>query len=201
MTTLVAHVKRRLPVTAAIAAGVIGFTLLPLDAYESVTQELIALFGLMMAGVLPTMVITASVLRAGNLSVKRLIAYRDGLRAQLILWIGLFFVSLVTCLMVIFGKMAEWSVSIYVPMAWLRMSDLSFDAVRFVNGMISLGIALVVFRAISVGNGVITLLHLSAELAISDARMRDESAHKRTEDSIKNMAERPDFGSFVDLKH
>jgi hypothetical protein len=59
---------------------------------------------------------------------------------------------------------------------------------------------LIVFRAVAVGNGIISLLGLSAELAISEANARDEARHREVERTISNMPEREGFGSYVELK-
>ncbi|OYU50086.1 MAG: hypothetical protein CFE31_00530 [Rhizobiales bacterium PAR1] len=185
---------------AIVLAGILSFWLLPNKAFKEVTQELIALFGLMMAGVLPTMVLTASVLRAGNLSVKKLIDYRDALRRQLAVWIGLFLVSLVASLLVIVGKMVEWSLVVPIPLAWAGLESSSFEVMRILNAFIVMALAIVVFRAIGVGNGIISLLRLSAELAISEAQAREDARHRAAEASIGGMLERKGYGDYVELK-
>ena len=182
------------PLVATLVTGFLAFAFLPEKAFKEVTQELIALFGLMMAGVLPTMVLTASVLRAGNLSVKTIREYRDALRGQLVIWIGLFLISLIASLLVILGKMAEWS---FV----LTLSNWSIDIIRTINALIAAALALVVFRAVAVGNGIISLLRLSAELAVSEAQARDAANNRSAESSIANMVERESYGAYVNLKH
>lgn len=194
-------VKSRWTLEAIGLAGALALVYLPPKSFKDVTQELIALFGLMMAGVLPTMVLTASVLRAGNLSVKKLQEYRDALRDQLVIWIGLFFVSLIASLLVIVGKMLDWSLIVPVPLEWAGRKSISFDAVHVLNSLVVVCLALVVFRAVAVGNGIISLLRLSAELAISEAHARDEARHRAAEASIEGMIERKGFGDYVDLKH
>jgi hypothetical protein len=193
------RLKAKWTLAAVAASGVISSALLPADAFKDVTQELIALFGLMMAGVLPAMVLTASVLRADNMSVKKLIEYRDALRRQMTFWIGLFLISLVASLFVIVGKMAGWSIDVRIPLSSLRLIDVEFDAIRIVNMLITMSLAVVVLRVIAVGNGVISLLRLSAELAISEAQARDEVRHRQAEEAIRNMPERKGFADYVDL--
>jgi hypothetical protein len=191
--------KSKRSLAAILVAGGLSLAFLPHDAFKGVTQELIAMFGLMMAGVLPTMVLTASVLRAGNLSVKTLKQYRDALRGQMLIWIGLFLVSMVASLLVIVGKMLDWSVLVKVPLAWLKQPDFIFQAIPILNMLVVMALALVVFRAVAVGNGIISLLRLSAELAISEAQLREDDRHKAAELEIAKMSEREGFGSYVSL--
>ena len=183
-----------------LITGALSFGFLPVTAFKDVTQELIALFGLMMAGVLPTMVLTASALRAGNLSVKKLMDYRDALRRQLAVWIGLFLISLISSLLLVVGKMIAWSFTMRLPLAWAGVTDFSFDSVHALNAMIVAALTVVLFRAIGVGNGIISLLRLSAELAISEAQARDDERHRAAQTSISQMEERKGFGEYVDLK-
>jgi hypothetical protein len=184
-------------VLAAVAA-----LFLPVGAFREVTQELMAMFGLLMAGILPTMVLTASALRAGNLSVKKLTDYKAALARQMNVWIGLFIISLVASVVVIVGKMAGWSIPVSFPK--LEKADLSvfdFDAIRIVNAMIAGAGALLVLRAFSLGRGIVSLLTLSSELALGEARLRDEERNKKVDAEVLEIAARPGFGDYVELKH
>lgn len=194
-------VKAKWTLGAIAGAGALAFAFLPPKAFKDVTQELIALFGLMMAGVLPTMVLTASVLRAGNLSVKKLLAYRDALRRQMVVWIGLFVISLVASLLLIVGKMVDWSAVISIPLAWAGANIISFDVIPLLNSLVVMAMALIVFRAVAVGNGIISLLRLSAELAISEAQAREDARHQAAETAIAALSEREGYGGYVNLKH
>jgi len=184
-----------------LAAGLIALFALPTDAFKDVTQELMALFGLLMAGVLPTMVLTASVLRPSNMSVKRLYQYRDALRTQMLVWIGLFLASFVSSIFVILGKILEWTIAVDIPAIPGITGAWHFDAIRVVNSIIVFGLVLVLTRIISVGNGVLSLLGLSAELAIGEAQARDNLKFTNVEAAVREMPERQDFGTYVDLKH
>ncbi len=200
MTKYWRKLKSKLSLVAIFVAGSLSLAFLPNDAFKGVTQELIALFGLMMAGVLPTMVLTASVLRAGNLSVKTLKQYRDALRGQMLIWIGLFLISMVGSLLVIVGKVSEWSIVFEVPLAWAQLHDRTFEIISVLNALIVMALSLVVLRAVAVGNGILSLLRLSADLAISEAQLREDDRHKAAESAISTMSERADFGSYIELK-
>jgi hypothetical protein len=155
----------------------------------------------MMAGVLPTMVLTASALRAGNLSVRRLQGYLDALRRQLAIWIGLFLISLVASVLVIIGKMIDWSAVISLPLSWIGLHTISVDLIRVLNALITMALALVVLRAVAVGNGIVSLLRLSGEIAISEAQARDDARRRATAVAIDGIPERKGYGDYVELKH
>ncbi|PWB89853.1 hypothetical protein C5688_13520 [Methylocystis sp. MitZ-2018] len=201
MTAIAQTAKTKWTLVAVVVAGITSLVFLPKGSFEDVTQELIALFGLIMAGILPTMVLTASALRAGNLSVKRLLAYQDALRNQLVIWIGLFLISLFASLFVIFGKMVNWSLLLSLPTSRDGQHYVSFDLIRILNSLIVMALMLLVARAVAVGNGLISLLRLSTELAISEAQARDEERHRATKAEIDGMPERKGFGDYVNLKH
>lgn len=183
-----------------VAAATLSLCFMKADAYKEGTQELIALFGLMMAGVLPTMVLTASALRAGNLSVKKLTAYRDALSAQLKVWIGLFIISLAASSLVILGKMVGWSLEVSVPAGWPWIGSTSHDFISVVNALVSACLVLVVMRGFSVGSGILSLHRLSAEIALSEASLRDEERYRAGDEVIGRLGERPNFGDYVNLK-
>jgi len=201
MMAILSEVRRWWALVASIAAGVLVLVLLPAGAFKDVTQELMALFGLMMAGVLPTMVLTASVLRAGNLSVQKIKSYRDALRSQMIIWIGLFVISLGASILIVVGKMLSWSLPVVIPLSYFGYSNTEFDLIRVVNALIATSLSLLLLRAISVGNGIISLLRLSAELAIGEAHAREDGSRKSAEQAIANISERDGFGKYVELPH
>jgi hypothetical protein len=186
---------------AMLASGMIALVVLPTETFMDVTQELMALFGLLMAGVLPTMVLTASVLRPGNLSIRKLTRYREALRRQMLVWIGLFVVSFFSSLLVVLGKMLHWKLELNIPSIWEITPAFQFDAIRVLNALLMVGLVLVVTRIISVGNGVLSLLGLSAELALGEAQNRNERKFNNADAAVKEMPERERFGEYVDLQH
>lgn len=201
MRLLSVRIRQWLRPAATIAAGVVGVVWLGPKAFADVTQELIGVFGLMMAGVLPTMVLTASALRSGSLSVKRLNEYKGALTTQLNVWIGLFLLSLGCSALVVAGKMVGWSFVVSLPLERVGLTQLSFDAIRILNGAICAGLVLVILRAASVGSGILSLLRLSAEIAIGEAQERDAAKHREVLAAIAATPRREGFGATVDLPH
>lgn len=201
MKTLLNIKWRYLKPSAAIIAGGCALFFMRPDGYKDVTQELIGLFGLLMAGVLPTMVLTASALKAGNLSVNKIITYNEALSKQLKVWIGLFTIALIACSLVIFGKMVQWSLNMVVPLSILGLTDIQYNLVGIVNALISACLTLVIIRGLDVGKGIVSLLRLTGEIALSEAKLRDQERHRAGDDAIKRLSNREGFGEYVEIKH
>lgn len=145
--------------------------------------------------------LTASSLRAGNLSVRKIATYRDALRQQMVVWNGLFIISLSASLLLIVGKITSWSIPVIFNIPFVSNFVFKFDAIVLENCLIVVSITIILFRAISVGNGILSLLRLSAELAISEAQARDEDRNRAAEANIQSMKQRDGYGPYVDLKH
>jgi predicted permease len=200
MTRVGALIARTWTMAVVAIATLVALIFFPANAYENVTQELIALFGLMMAAVLPTMVLTASALRSGNLSVRKIADYHLALQTQMKVWVGLFIISLVASFSVILGKMLDWSVVITFPMEVVAGRSFQLDLIRILTALITACFALVVLRGIAVGKGISSLLRLSGEIALSEAKSRDEARHAAGDLAVGQMRDRPGFGAYVELK-
>jgi hypothetical protein len=185
----------RLAVSAI--AGVLAVLFLRNDFFDEASQELIAVFGLMMAAVLPTMVLTATVLRSGGLSVKRIRDYRDALVHQVHIWAGLFLLSLLACTAVVVGKTIGWEFNIVAP---TRLGGGSFNLATLLNGIIVALMVLLALRARAVIDGIRSLIDLSADIAMSEAQRRDDAAHREIEQKISQAEPRKGFGDYVSLK-
>ena len=183
---------------ALIAAGcVFGLWQTP-NSYKDVTQELIALFGLMMAGVLPTMVLTANVLRAGNLSVQKIDSYHTALVQQMQLWIGLFIVSLTASLSVVVGKLFSWTIPLNICPLTACGDDYTIELVRILNSTIAGCLVLTFIRGQAVGVGVMSLLRLSADIARGEAVARESAKAQGVQNTLRSLPERPGYGQYVE---
>jgi hypothetical protein len=158
----------------------------------------------MMAAVLPTMVLTATVLRAGGLSVKRIVDLRNALMRQLHVWAGLFLISLGACVLVIVGQVFDWNIPLTVPTIetrYVAVDGFSFDVVRILNGAIVGLLTLLLVRSKAVVDGLRSLIALSADVAISEAEQRNIEQQSLAQRGINELPERPDFGSYTDLRN
>lgn len=149
--------------------------LIPPPVIVSVSQELIALFGLLLAGALPTMILTATILRAGAFSPKRVGQYAVALDSQLSFWFGLFIWALFACVSIMISKalwdpQSPYEVRASVPaignlgsvtfvLQWSRVAD---AALGFTG-------AQVVCRLFPMLTGLRSLLRLNSLIATEEA--------------------------------
>lgn len=158
---------------SSVAAG-LAF-LVPPPVIVSVSQELIALFGLLLAGALPTMILTATILRAGAFSPKRVGQYAEALDSQLSFWFGLFIWALFACVSIMVSK-ALWDIhspyrldfstpsmgkvqALHVVVEWSRVADM----------ILGLTGAQVVYRLFPMLAGLRSLLRLNSLIATEEA--------------------------------
>jgi hypothetical protein len=176
---------------------------LPKVAMANASQELLAFFGLIMAGVLPAMVLAASSLRAGSLSSKRIQSLFEALVVQMRVWAGLFLIALVASLLVLLGKFTQWSIQF--PSSWQVVNTNEYlkqlDLIWLINGAIIFCLSLLSLRAMSVIVGLRSLLRLSAEISISEANEREQARFKQMEEELRGLPDQPSRGSYVDLPH
>lgn len=165
---------------------------MPKDILDEVTQEVIALFGLMMAAVLPTMILTASVLRPGGMSVKKIYEYRNALITQTKVWAGLFIWSLVCCVFVLIGKLTSWS----IPAQWNYLIEFQIDLIDFINFIIYFGSTLIISRVCSIVDGIISLIDLSAKISVSEIQ---EINNKIAEPRADDVLSPPNHGRLIDF--
>lgn len=183
---------------AFVAFAVVGSFLLPIGALSNVSGELITFFGFIMAAVLPAMVLTSTVLRAGNLSYRRLQDYSDALEAQLQVWLGLFVIALAGCVFVIAGKAAAWSIPIQFS---LGAKYIAADLAHVLTALTVGCFTLVMLRAYAIGVGIRSLLKLSTEIALSDAQARDKERIAGLKKEMADMGMSRPSETYVDLKH
>ena len=192
--------RRSLRLAIPVIVGVAGAYVLKSDFFDTATQELMALFGLVMAAVLPAMVLNATMLRPAGLSVQRIRTYQRALIRQVRLWAYLFLVSLIACFCIVVGKSIRWSIPIKIPsIESLGIPDYQTDLAFMLNFFVVAFITTVLMRAIAVIDGIMSLINLSADLAVSEAQKRDEAEKLEMLKGVKQMPPRPGYGDYVGL--
>ncbi len=186
----------RLVVCCALA--VLSGIFLPFEAYKDVTGELISFFSIMIAALLPTMVLTASVLRPGKLSSIKISQYATALSRQIAVWSGLFLICFIACWLLVLGKMVSWSLPITLTVYSVKHK---LNLIRFINAALSFSFSLTIFRGAAVGSGIVSLLNLTAEIAIGEARARDEEIIDKASSQVAEIQDRPGFGEYISLPH
>lgn len=162
----------RLALSALI--GGIAAVALPRHGVLSATQEVIGFLSLLMAGLLPAMILTATILRGDSLSARRVDEYGAALRLQLRFWSRLFVAAAVATVGVIGSKIyadPEAHFQLMLRGHLIDQADVTAAAV-FVEGA---GIGVVVQRLRAAFQGIISLLDLKIRMAKVDALENDKS--------------------------
>lgn len=159
---------------AALVVGCVVALYLPRVGVLAATQELIAFLSLLMAGLLPAMVVTATVLRGDGFSAKRLDAYGGGLEKQLRFWAVLFGAAGVATLGVVGMK-------IFSPpeiQFSLRLGKWTVDRGDILSvfvGLFGAGTGVVLQRLWPAYEGLKSLLVLNVTMARAQALANDRS--------------------------
>lgn len=157
-------------------AFAVGATLLvtaPRTGVIGASQEIISFLSLLMAGLLPAMVITATVLRGESFSVVRLERYGRALRAQLGFWALLFVMAACATVGVIGAKIASTN---DLPQSYLlwTLPVQSHDIQTFYVGVAGGFIGVIVQRLWAAYEGLLSLLDLNVKMALGAARSNDQ---------------------------
>ncbi|MEQ1812523.1 MAG: hypothetical protein ABL889_21525 [Terricaulis sp.] len=155
------------------AAGAVAFNLLPRAGLLASTQEIMALLSLMLAGLFPTMLLTATVLRAGKMSAKRIGEYGAALRAQMHFWIGLFLACLGGTLFVIVAKaFGAEGVASNLNIGSMHFTQDDFAGIAL--GCVGFCIGVVLQRLPAAYSGILSLLTLNVSMAQEEAAASDK---------------------------
>ena len=194
--------KWRLPALSLIGL-LIGFYA-PTAVVTSVSQELIALFGLLLAGALPTMILTATILRAGAFSPKRVGEYGAALESQLSFWFSLFIWAMGACVAVMLAK-ALWDAKapyiLWLPDGLLQrfhISDPHLEITRIADTVLGLCASQVLYRLFPMLSGLKSLLRLNSLIATEEAVAKANSQSMVGAKLIKEIQPPAGHGSIVE---
>jgi hypothetical protein len=157
----------------AATLGAAAFLMLPWGGLKEATQELIAFLSLLMAGLLPAMTITATVLRGDSISSRRVQEYGGALRAQMRFWGFLFLYAALAALFVTSLKVVAGA----DPKSWVWLGwEFNLEQVQLLCRVLAGGFtAMTVSRLFPAYKGLRSLLDLSVTMATAQALASDRS--------------------------
>lgn len=162
----------------SVAAGAIGAAvaiIIPRAGLLAATQEIIGFLSLLMAGLLPAMVITATILRGDGFSARRLDEYGGGLALQLRFWAVLFAAAGLATLGVVGAKVFAAdgvTVRLAIRDAVVLTDDRLTTAFLLIFGA---GTGVVLQRLVPAYQGLHSLLILNVSMARAAALANDRS--------------------------
>lgn len=148
------------------------------------TQEIIALLSLLMAGLLPTMLLTATVIRAGTMSATRVSEYGQALRAQMHFWTSVFGACLAGTLAIIAAKMFATE-GVQLAIGVKAMSIDQDDLATLAVAVLGFSIGVVVYRLPASYAGILSLLSFNVQMAKEEAAAADRD---RAASFVKEIA-------------
>jgi len=176
----------------AAAAGLAAAFLMPADFYGSAVSEIVTVIGFLIAAFVPAMVLAATALRAGGFSVRKIHSLGRAIRRQIDLFGGLFLYSLAACLVLIIGKISDWSFSFvtipYLPKATSYLASVYPAALTFLLVFLTL-------RSFAFIAGIGSLLSLTVTIAEDEAIARDERAGAHADDDLDNYKLPDQYGT------
>ena len=179
---------------ALIALAVSFF--LPADTFKDSASNIVALLGLIIAGVLPAATLTATAIRPGSLSIKKLSKYRDALSAQLSMWAVVFGCSVLSAVFVVVGQASNWSITpIDFSPVWNKKINVSF----IFNSLILVSASFVFVKGASIFGGIRNILDMSFDITKDEIEERNKSQAHEVELEIKAMTPRKGYGKYVNL--
>jgi len=169
-----------------LAAGATVGLLTPREDTLAASQEIVAFVSLLMAGLLPAMILTATVLRGDRFSPSRVREYGAALRTQLDFWAVLFLAAIVSVFCItaaeIVGRVTLNPVR-FVGYDWHPTEVIC----RILIGFGFAALALILARLWPAYRGLRSVLQLSVRMAELQALANDRSLH----DALDKKADAP----------
>lgn len=177
----------------AAILGAALFCALPRPGILAATQELIGFLALLMAGLLPAMTLTATILRGEGISARRVDEYAGALRLQLRFWAVLFGASAIATAAISSAKVFsaqgvgfEWSIS------RLHVTEASVVTLSLLVAGASIGVVLQ--RLYPAYQGLQSLLTLNVNMAKSEAMSRDRAIRDGLTLGVDIIRNPPEYG-------
>jgi hypothetical protein len=164
--------------------GALAMWALPRAGVVNATQELIALLALVMAGLLPAMILTATIMRSAGYSAKRIAEYGGALKLQLRFWAILFIAACVSCLGIVGLKIFS------------SPSNMSWGATVSVL-IAGAGFGAVVQRMLPAYHGLVSLLDLNVQMAKNEAAANDRILRESIEREAGDLNPPKEYRAFA----
>lgn len=171
---------------AAALAALAAFTL-QADALDAATAEIVAFLSIVMAAVLPTMLLSATILKGEKLTVAEIAIFRVALDQQMSFWIGMLVWTLVSILALIFGKASAWQ----IPPFTLPRTERVIDISGLFVAVVVFSLAVVAFRFPAFVRGIRSLMRLHLDELERSAKEREGKTLRSMMDEARSAPDMP----------
>ena len=172
------HITRFLRIGLIAAIGVAAAYFLPLTAYENTTSVVLSFAGIIVAALVPTMILAATILSPmvkGKNEFQRL---KEAVSSLISFFSGLFLWTLVLGALLVVGTLLEWkelSISASLPISDARFT-INLPITRVVGGASVSIVALIIIQMTGFIHGVRILFKMHSENVEKeiDAALREQ---------------------------
>ncbi len=180
----------------ACLCGVWATLVLPPKLFAGTEGNLLAFSGIVIAAVIPTMALMATVLRAGKRSISELRLLGNALIAQFDFWVGVLVIAIGISIVLVCGSLLKWHTVPFVS-EWVGGVRYVFDPIQILNGLIVAGMVLMAFKVRPFIEGFRSLLELHVEQVVDEAQAAFDTETAGTTEAIKSKPSDPAFGAMV----
>lgn len=165
-----------------LGCGLVAGAAVPPIAASKATGELVSFVSLLMAGLLPAMILTATVLKGDSLSLTRVNSYGEALRKQLQFWAVLFGAALTAVLGISVGKVFVEIATSTTPLeaAYLLPARACF-------GLAAGALTHILVRLWPAYRGLRSILDLSIAMAATQATAHDRTLREGFEKKVSRL--------------
>lgn len=178
---------------AALAGATVLYAL-PRPGVLAATQELIGFLALLMAGLLPAMTLTATILRGEGISARRVEEYAGALRLQLRFWAVLFAAAAIATGAIALAKVFA-TTGVAFSWSYRRVHITEKTIVDFSLCVAGAGLGLVLRRLYAAYEGLQSLLGLNVTMARTEAIARDRAVHDALSLDVGTIHNPPEYAA------
>lgn len=167
MQTVWPKIVKTAKLGSILALGVLAGALLPTTAFNSATNVLASFAGVVVAALVPTMILAATILRPVSKGKKEFGQIRAAVSRQISFFSGLFLLTIVLAALLFGGALLGWKdISLDLPLGTgERQWVVSIPVTRLIGGGVVSLSALIAAQMVGFVHGVRSLFHLHANNA------------------------------------
>lgn len=192
---------KKLGVALPIVLAVIALCWIPYKVWSGMTEGLLVFLGLLAAALVQVIPVTANFLQSDSLTIDEAKQLTSALERQQKYWLGLLWVSIVTCIALIVGKaLPDAAISFSFSARGITF-ELSLQV--FYSSLVGGLIGLVVAKTFGIFPGVMSLQKLRGELVINAAKRRQAESVQREAEARKQLPPvvSGDYGRIISPPH
>lgn len=152
---------------AVVGAGILASVLVPTSSYDNATTILASFAGVVVAALVPTMILAATILRPVSKGKNEFNAVRDAVSKQISFFSGLFLLTLMLAALIFAGSLFGWDdVTVYIQIPGEpNAGQIPIPIVRVVGGSVVALAALIAVQMTGFVHGIKSLFALHADNA------------------------------------